>query len=282
MSKLSIKEIQNLKGKRKITKVTALNYYSAKVIQEAGIDIIGLEGPPLEIYFKGKPDGLDADLDELIFCLKAVKRGAPDTFITVPLPFKYYGKDHGRAIRAAAGLASAGADAVKVEGAGENLKMIGKIIKEGIICTGTIGHNMEIYIREGFRCIGKTSDEAVKAYNNALELQDLGVAWIGIECMPYKVSAEITKKLNVPTIGIGSGPDCDGQFLHSEDILGMLDAYFPKHSKQYLDFYSGSKEALFSFKKDVEKSIFPRESNSFEIAEQEFLRFKDEINSKLI
>ena len=87
MKKLTVKDIQDLKGKRKITKVTALNYYSAKVIEEVSIDIIGLDGPPVEIYYKGEIDSLKANLGELIFCLKALRRGALSTFIAVPIPF---------------------------------------------------------------------------------------------------------------------------------------------------------------------------------------------------
>lgn len=278
MGKLSVEEIQDLKGKRKITKVTALNYYSAKVIEESGIDIIGLDGPPIELYFKGKKDGLNADLDELIFCLKAIRRGAENTFVLTPIPFNCFDGSSDNVLKAAERLFEAGADAVKVEGAGDNFIRIEEITSKGIPCIGTIGHNLELYKKEGFRCVGKEVDEAVRAFENANILQRLGVAWIEIECMPFKVAAEITKVLKVPTIGIGSGPDCDGQFLHSEDILGMHDLYYPKHCKKYLDFYVESKEAISDFKIDVTSGIFPGEKNSFEIGEKEFLEFKKRLN----
>ncbi len=186
MSKLFPKDIKYLKNKRKITKVTGLNYFSARAIEEAGIDII----------------------------------------------------------------------------------------EQGIACVGTIGLNIEISTYEGFRCVGKSSAEAVKAYKNALVLQGLGVVWIEIECMPYKVAKEITGRLKVPTIGIGSGSGCDGQFMHSEDMLGLHNNYYPKHCKKYLDFYWDSVKALTSFKKEVSESLFPGKDNSFEIGESEFEKFR--------
>jgi 3-methyl-2-oxobutanoate hydroxymethyltransferase len=274
MSKLFPKDIKDLKNKRKITKVTGLNYFNAQAIEEAGIDIIGLDGPPVEIYYKGATGGMQTDLDELIFSLKPVRGGAPNTFIMVPIPFGLSSKE---TVATAAKLVKAGADAVKIEGAGPNLKKIEKIIEQGIPCVGTIGLNTEVSIYEGFRCIGKSSTEAVEAYRNALILQELGVIWIEVECMPYKVAKEITAKLKVPTIGIGSGSGCDGQAMHSEDLLGLHNRYYPKHCKKYIDSYRDSVGALTSFKKEVSESVFPGNDNSFKIVEGEFLKFKAEL-----
>jgi 3-methyl-2-oxobutanoate hydroxymethyltransferase len=280
MAKLKIKDIQNLKGKRKITKVTALNYYSARAIEESDIDIIGLDGPPVEMYFKGEKDGLKANLDELILCLKAVRRGAENTFIVAPIPFIWSQGSIGKIYGAAKRLMEEGADAVKIEGAGKGIDKIKKVISDGIPCVGTVGHSQEIYQKEGFRCIGKKAPEAVKAYEDAKILQELGVIWIEIECMPFKVASEITKSLKIPTIGIGSGAGCDGQFLHSEDILGMLDSYYPKHCKKYMDFYPDSIAALSDFRMDVISGRFPKEENSFVIDEEEFAGFKKKLEKK--
>ena len=146
----------------------------------------------------------------------------------VPIPYGYSKISHQKTLETAVKLIKSGADAVKIESVGSNLEKIKKINEEGIPCVGTIGLNIEISMREGFRCIGKKADEAIKAYQNALSLQSFGVIWIELECMPYRVASEITKRLKVPTIGVGSGPYCDGQFLHSEDILGMHNRYYPK------------------------------------------------------
>lgn len=274
MAKLLPKDIQNLKGVRKITKVTALDYFSARAIEKAGIDIIGLDGPPIEIYYKGAKDGMKASLDELIFCLKAIRKGAPNTFISVPIPYGYTNINSEKTISAATSLIKNGADAVKIEGSPSGLEKIEKLTHQGIPCVSTIGLNVEISLRDGFRCIGKKADEAINQYNNALYLQDLGIIWLEIECMPYKVAASITKLLKIPTIGIGSGPRCDGQFLHSEDLLGMHDRYYPKHSKKYLSFFEDSVTALQKFKDEVDSGQFPKETNSFEIDEEQFGLFE--------
>jgi 3-methyl-2-oxobutanoate hydroxymethyltransferase len=277
MSKKTVKDIQSSKGRKKLTKVTALDYYSARLIEKAEIDIIGLDGPPIEIYYKGARDGLKADLEELIFSLEAVRRGAPESFIMAPIPYKKTVDSYESTLDAADRLIKAGADAVKVEGGGDSFIKIKGIVSRGIPCVGTTGHNQEIYVKEGFRCIGKKADEAIDSYRDAIELQNLGVAWIEIECMPYKVAIEISDRIKIPTIGIGSGPGCDGQFLHSEDILGMHDNYYPKHCRRYLNFYEGAEAALQEFKSDVEENRFPDIGNSFEMEESEYLKFREGI-----
>lgn len=280
MVKLYPKDIQNLKGVRKITKVTALDYFSARAIEKAGIDIIGLDGPPIEIYYKGAQNGLEAKLDDLIFCLKAIRKGALDTFISVPIPYGYSNISHEKTLKTAVRLIKNGADAVKIEGSPANLEKIEKLTSEGIPTISTIGLNVEISLKEGFRCIGKKGQEALEQYNNALYLQDLGIIWLEIECMPHKIASEITKLLKIPTIGIGSGPGCDGQFLHSEDLLGMHDRYYPKHSRKYISFFEDSLRALGEFKEDVSNGQFPKEANSFEIDDGQFSLFVDRLNSK--
>ena len=198
----------------------------------------------------------------------------------VPIPYGYSYISYKKTLEAAVKLIKSGADAVKVEGTGFGLEKIRRITEEGIPYVGTIGLNTGISIREGFRCVGKKADEAVEAYRNATSLQDLGVIWIEIECMPYKVAAEITKRLKILTIGVGSGPGCDGQFLHSEDILGMHNRYYPKHCKKYLNFYEDLLKALKEFREEAVSNNFPRESNSFEVEDREFEMFFKKIGGK--
>lgn len=280
MKKLLAKDIQNLKGSRKITKVTALDYFNARAIEQAGIDIIGLDGPPIEIYYKGAQNGIEAKIEELIFCLKAVRKGAPNTFIVAPIPYGYSYISHEKTLKVATMLMKNGADAVKIEGGDTNLKKIEKLTEQGIPCVSTIGLNVEISIKQGFKCVGKLAEEALQEYRNALHLQDLGIIWLEIECMPYKVASEITKLLKIPTIGIGSGPDCDGQFLHSEDLLGMHDRYYPKHCKKYINFFEDSVKALGKFKEDINNGLFPKKNNSFDIDDVQFKLFKDKVIEK--
>jgi 3-methyl-2-oxobutanoate hydroxymethyltransferase len=279
MKKLLVKDIVGLKNKRKITRTTALDYFTAKAIEQAGIDIIGLDGPPMEIFFKGRPNGEQAVLEEVVLCLKAVRRGAPNTFILVPIPYGYSFLDEKEILRTAVTLVKSGADAVKLEGAGIRTEKIKKLIIEGIPCVGHTGLNTQKAKTGGFRSIGKKAEEAIQIYEEALELQEAGVVWIELECVPYNVAAEITKRLKIPTIGVGSGPGCDGQFLHCEDMLGMHDGYYPRHCKKYTDFFEDSVKIFKKFCEEVNSGVFPEKRHSFKIEEEEFKRFVDKIDS---
>jgi 3-methyl-2-oxobutanoate hydroxymethyltransferase len=172
-----------------------------------------------------------------------------------------------------------GADAVKLEGAGSKAERIRKMVGEGILCVGHIGLDTEKAKTGGFRSVGKTAAEAYQVFEDALELQDCGVVWIELECVPFKVASEITKRIRVPTIGIGSGPDCDGQFLHCEDMLGMHNRYYPKHCKKYLTVYEESVRALKKFRDEVRAGQFPTDTNSFRIRDDEFEKFMNKIGA---
>jgi 3-methyl-2-oxobutanoate hydroxymethyltransferase len=278
VKKILVKEISKLKNKRKITRTTALDFFTAKAIEEAGIDIIGLDGPPMEIFFKGMPHGEQASLDEVILCLEAVRRGAPNTFIMVPVPYGYASINEEETSRTAVTLMKRGADAVKIEGTEIMVTKIKKLVMEGIPCVGHVGLNTQKAKIGGFHSVGKSAAEAVEVYEDAVKLQETGVVWIELECVPYRVAEEITKRLEIPTIGVGSGPGCDGQFLHCEDMLGMHNGYYPRHCKKYSNFYEDSVKVLKTYKDEVEKEVFPEKRNSFEIDEKEFRKFINTLN----
>lgn len=162
MKKLLVKDIIALKDERKITKLTALNFFTARAIEQAGIDIIGLDGPPVELYFKGMSSGEKATLDEVLFCLHAVRRGAQNTFIMVPFPFGYCSISIEETLRTAVKLIKQGADAVKIEGTGVNVEKIRRCVSEGIPCAGHIGLNTLKARLGGFRSVGKKAEEAME------------------------------------------------------------------------------------------------------------------------
>ena len=283
MTKLTSKEILESKGKRKITMTTALDYFTAKAVEEAEIDIIGVGGTPVEMAFKGAESGAAAKLEEVLFCLGAVRKGAPNTFIMCSLPYGYSFVSKEDTLRNAVKIMKSGADAAKIQGAGFKVKKIRQITREGIPCTGHIGLIPQFVSSiGGFRSVGKKAGEAIMVYQDALALQEAGVIWIELECVPYKVAREITKRINVPIISIGSGKYCDGQFLHSEDILGVHNRHYPKHCKKYRDLYNDSIGAFKEFKKEVESTIFPGNENSFKIEDKEFKIFPTSALFKLI
>ncbi|MCL6087652.1 MAG: 3-methyl-2-oxobutanoate hydroxymethyltransferase [Actinobacteria bacterium] len=273
------RDILNSKNIKKLTHVTSLDYFTARAAEEAGIDIIGLGGTAVEMFFKGKENGSASTMEELLFCLGAVRRGAPNTYIMASIPYGLSFISDEETLRNAVKLIKCGADATKIQGGGYKIEKIKKITREGIPCSGHLGlTTMYASSLGGFKSVGKKANEAIKLYKDALKLQEAGVVWIELECVPYKVADEITKRLEIPTIGVGSGPGCNGQLLVIEDLLGMHDRYYPKHCKKYLDFYNDSVKAFKEFKKDVEEGIFPTPDNSFEIDSKEYEIFLEGID----
>jgi len=280
MAKLTVKDILELKNKRKLTLVGAVDYFTAKALEFSGIDIIGFGGTNIEMLIKGNNTGVKATIEELLFCLEGVRNGASDTFIMASIPYGYSSINDDETLRAAVSIMKNGADATKIQGGGIKIEKIKKITGEGIPCMGHIGLT-PWYASNigGFKSVGKNANEAIKLYEDALSIQEAGAFAIELECVPYKVAAEITKRLDIITIGIGSGPECDGQNLHSEDILGTHDWYYPKHTKKYCNFYEESKKAFIDFKNDVQKCVFPKLNNSFEIKDEDFETFVKAIDS---
>jgi len=272
--RITVKNIQNTKNKRKLTHTTALNYFTARAAEEANIDIIGLGGTAVEMFLKGAENGTASIMEELLFCISAVRRGAPNTFVMASLPYGMSFISDEDTLRNTVAIIKAGADATKIQGSGYKVEKIKKITREGIPCTGHLGLTTMYASRlGGFKSVGKKAEQAVNLYKDALALQEAGVVWIELECVPHKVATEITKRLDIPTIGVGSGPGCDGQVLVLEDLLGMHDRHYPKHCKKYMDFYIDSVRALRQFKKEVDDNVFPTEENSFKIDETEFELF---------
>ncbi len=283
MKKLSEREILNLKGKRKLTMTTALNYFEAKMIEEAGIDIIGLGGSAVEMVFKGMPNGTKSNLEELLVFVKTVRRGAPNTFIMSSIPYGYSFISDEETLRAAVDMVKAGADAVKIQGGSPTkVSKIKRITSEGIPCQGHVGlETMYAETIGGFQCVGKKAEDAIKIYEDAFRVQEAGAFQCDFEDIPHKVASEITKKLDMMTIGAGSGPDCDIQILMLSDMLGMgyPTGKYPKHTEQYLNFYGDSIKVLKKWKREVEDGIFPdRKNHSFEIEDSEFEKFMKKIS----
>jgi len=279
MAKLTAKELQNLKGKRKITMSGALDYFTAKALEISGIDIIATGAPDVETIIKGYEDGNKGTLEEALLAIEGVRRGAPNTFLMVSPPYGSTFISDEETLRTVTALIKAGADATMIQGTGIRIDKIKRITQEGIPCAGHIGLT-PWYVSSlgGFRSIGKKSEEAVGLYEDALKLQEAGALYIELECIPYRVAAEITKRIKIPTIGIGSGPFCDGQVQVSIDLLGMHDSHYPKHSRKYLNIFEDKINAFKRFKEEVDNNIFPQPENSFEIEEKEFESFLEKID----
>lgn len=283
--KLTVKDILELKGKRKIVAASSFGYFNAKAQEEAGVDILGTNGEFISILIKGHMTIMDDTIEDALASIEGVRNGAPNTFLFVRPPYGYHFLGVDDTLRMASKLIKGGADAVRLQvGSVANIgdskiEKIRALTREGIPCAGHIGL-VPRYTTwfGGFRCQGKRAEEAIRIYRDAVRIQEAGAIWIETECVPHKVAAEITKRIKIPILGIGSGPGCDGEIQVHLDTLGLHDGHYPKHSKIYMNHYKDSVKAFKKYREEVLESKFPSKEFSFEIEEEEFEKFIDEID----
>jgi 3-methyl-2-oxobutanoate hydroxymethyltransferase len=251
----TIGNIKSNKGKERITVLTAYDYSTAKVIDEGGIDII-LVGDSLGNVVLGFDSTKDVTMKDMIRHTSAVARGAKDCLIVADMPYES-DKTRGLAVKNAKLLLKAGAHAVKVEGKPE---IVDALVKEEILVMGHVG--LLPQTAEEMKVQGKDEDSARQILKDAVALDNAGCFAIVLECVSYKLARKITETVKVPTIGIGSGPYCDGQVLVSNDMLGLFDKA-PKFVRKYADLSSEIKKAVQGYCKDVKEGSFPSEKECF-------------------
>ncbi len=269
--KVTIPDLQNKKREgRKITMLTAYDYPTAKLVDDAGIDSI-LVGDSLGMVVLGYDSTVPVTMDEMIHHAKAVRRGTKYAFLIGDMPFGSYQISKEEAIRNAGRfMKEAGCDAIKLEGGNESLDATIAIVTAGISVLGHLGLTPQTASKlGGFKVQGKDADAAKSILDQALRLERAGCFGLVLECVPDKVAKLITEKLKIPTIGIGAGPDCDGQVLVTNDLVGIFDRFVPKFVKQYIKLAPMMSDAFRKYKDEVEKGIFPDEAHSFTIKEEE-------------
>jgi len=262
----SFKESKN-KG-RKISMLTAYDYPTAKILDEAGVDSI-LVGDSLGMVVLGYEDTTRVTMDDMVHHVKAVARGTKHALVVSDMPFLSYHTGKYESVKNAGRLVlEGGCKAVKLEGGEEVVEDVKAIISAGIPVMGHLGYTPQsVNVFGGHKAQGKDLETAKRIFRDALLLQKAGVFSIVLECVPYKVAEFISKRLDIPTIGIGSGPDCDGQVLVIQDLTGMFRDFTPKHVKKYVDMGSAIEGAAKSYIDEVQKRVFPTEKNSFIVDE---------------
>jgi len=245
-------QIKSMKGNEAITVLTCYGYPMAKVLEEVGIDII-LVGDSLGNVVLGYESTKDVTIQDMVRHTGAVRRGAVSSFIVADMPYKS-DETSEIAVRNANLLMDNGADAVKVEGKPEIVKVL---VANGIAVMGHIGHLPQTAEKP---VVHKDFSELLK---QAEMLQNAGAFAIVLEMVQNDVARKITDFLNIPTIGIGAGPYCDGQVLVINDMLGMYDDFKPKFVKRYAEINKDIRKAVSSYKKDVKKKEFPGEEFGF-------------------
>lgn len=267
--KLSPKTLIKKKGKEVIVGVTAYDYISAKIAEEAGVDFI-LIGDSASMVILGYEDTFPIGMEEMLVFSKAVSRGAPNILRIGDMPFLSYQISKEQAIYNAGRFIKEGrCHGVKIEGGEEVLEIIAGITKAGIPVLGHIGvtpqRSMEL---GGLKVRGKDIETAQKLIREAKLLEEAGVFAVLLECVPSELSKIITAELKVPTIGIGAGPYTDGQILVFHDIVGLFPEIRPKFVKNYLKGFDLFKEAISNYVKDCKERTFPEEKHSFKLSEE--------------
>ncbi|MEW6188406.1 MAG: 3-methyl-2-oxobutanoate hydroxymethyltransferase [Thermodesulfobacteriota bacterium] len=252
------------KERNKITMLTAYDFALASFIDQSGIDMI-LVGDSLGMVVLGYDSTVPVTMEEMIHHCRAVRRGVRYAFLVGDMPFMSYNVNREEAIRNAGRLIKeAGCDAVKLEGGMEVAETVRSITLAGIPVMAHIGLTPQTAGQlGGFKVQGKEVESAKKLLDSALALEAAGAFSIVMECIPDKLAGLISRALKIPTIGIGAGPDCDGQVLVSNDLLGLFERFTPKFVKQYIKLFTIIKETVKEYKKEVESGNFPGPEHSF-------------------
>ena len=249
---------------RKIAALTAYDYSTAVFLNEAGIDVI-LVGDSLAMVVKGYKTTLKVTLDEIIEHCMAVARGNSVALLVGDMPFLSFTVSIPEAVRNAGRLVQEGeVEAVKLEGGADMASTAAAIIKAGIPVLGHIGFTPQHILKYGRKKVQSKDEETAKQLlNDARALEDAGVFGIVVECVPMAMAKGITDSLTVPTIGIGSGPDCDGQILVTNEVLGIYDEIKLKFVKRYANLHKIMADAFRSYISEVREGVFPDEEHSF-------------------
>ncbi len=273
----TVKDIVEMKGKQKISVVTSYDYTLATLCDNAGIDVL-LVGDSAGMVMLGYENTIPVTMEQMSLFTGAVSSARKNALIVADLPFMSYQTNVTDAITNSGKLIKAGADAVKLEGGTEMADTISALVEIGIPVMGHIGLQPQTtMLTEGYRVQGRTKEAAMKLIQDAKALEEAGVFCIVFEMVSHQVAKLITESVKVPTIGIGSGVDCDGQVLVIQDLLGMYEKINPKFVKKYLNLSQDIVNAIKNYKQDIETKQFPAKENMFSMDEAELEKLKKEI-----
>jgi 3-methyl-2-oxobutanoate hydroxymethyltransferase len=260
--KLTINAIKKAKNTQLLTMITAYDALFAKLFEESA-DII-LVGDSLNMSFAGHHDTLNATLDQMIYHTNAVCKGAQNTFVICDMPFGTYTNTEDALKNAIRVYQESPADAVKIEGGQEKAALIKQLTNNGIAVCGHIGLLPQSVRGEGGYIVrGKSTEDIEKLIEDAEAIEAAGAFCIVIEGVKSEAAQVVAKAVNVPVIGIGAGTEVDGQVLVFSDMLGLFEAFTPKFVKKYLNGASLVKEAVASYKNEVENKSFPAQEHTY-------------------
>jgi 3-methyl-2-oxobutanoate hydroxymethyltransferase len=249
---------------KKLVVVTAYDALFARLIEQAGIDII-LVGDSLGVVVQGKPNTLSVTMGEMLYHTGMVARAASRSFVIGDMPFMSYQASMEEAVRNAGRFLQAGAAAVKLEGGGVVADHIRAMTRLGIPVMGHLGMTPQsVHQYGGYKVQGKGKERADSLIEDAKALEEAGAFSMVLEAIPAALARRITESVAIPTIGIGAGPHCDGQVLVLYDLLGLFDDFTPKFVRPYAHLKADALQALRRYKEEVEERKFPAEHESYQ------------------
>ena len=265
------------KAGEKISALTASDYPIAKIVDQSGVDLI-LVGDSLGMVVLGYENTIPVTMEEMIHHTKAVTRAVKRAFVVGDMPyFSFHLTKEETITNASRFLKEAGARAVKIEGASEKrLGLIKDMVEAEIPVMGHVGlMPQSIHHLGRFKVEGKNGKDAKGILEDALNLQKAGVFAVILECIPLELARIVTEKLDIPTIGIGAGPYCDGQILVFHDLVGFSNGYLPKFVKRYVHLHDVLSKAIGEYCLDVRKGVFPDDSHSYHLKSTDVLKNLD-------
>ena len=277
--KLAITELAEMKRQgTKIAMVTAYDAAGARLAEAAGLDIV-LVGDSAAMVVLGHDSTVPVTMDEMLFMTRAVASAVRRPIVVGDMPFGSYQVSDQEAVRNAVRFVKEGrADTVKLEGAGRMLPRVRAIVESGIPVMGHLGLTPQSATAlGGYRAQGRTAARARRMLADALALQEAGCYSLVLEAVPTPVAARITAALEIPTIGIGAGPDCDGQVLVYHDLLGLTEGHTARFVKRYADLATTIREALAAFAADVRTGAYPEERHTYGMPADEQAAFEASI-----
>jgi 3-methyl-2-oxobutanoate hydroxymethyltransferase len=277
IKKITAPQIRTRKGGAPIVAMTAYDYPTARLVDEAGIDVI-LVGDSLAQTVLGYDTTLPITLDEMIAATRAVRRATKRALIVGDMPFGSYQDSESRAIDSAIRFVKeGGAEAVKIEGGARRAHIVRAIVEAEIPVMGHIGLTPQSVLRMGgYKVQGKTMEAARELIEDALALERAGAFSIVLEGIPAEISLLITERVSIPTIGIGAGVDCDGQILVFTDLVGLTFGHTAKFVRQYANLKETVADALTRFADDVKTRLFPGEAETYHLPDGVRVELEDD------
>jgi 3-methyl-2-oxobutanoate hydroxymethyltransferase len=275
--KLPLTELGEMKRRGdKIVMVTAYDAPGARFAEDAGMDIILVGDTAAMVVLGHVGTTVPVTMDEMLFLTRTVARSARHPVVVGDMPFGSFQVSDEKAVENAIRFVKeAGADAVKLEGAGPMLTRVQSIVQAGIPVMGHVGLTPQsATMLGGFKTQGKTAEAARQLVEDAVALEEAGAFSVVLEAIPAPVAAEVTQRLSVPTIGIGAGRGTDGQVLVYHDLLGLTEGHLPRFVKRYANLSREIRDALEAYAEEVRAGTFPEDEHTYEMPDEELERFR--------